>query len=174
MNGFSASEAGHIVNILPPVDITGGKVSQAFSMAGYKHATIIIQVGVSAAAFTKILLDVGTATAAVGTPVANATAIPFNLYTQETAGAANDVQSAIQNIAAAGYTPSANDGIFYVIEIDANELEAALAGALSGTLGQFSYLQLSLTNTSNSVIASAVAILSGSRYAEAQSLTATA
>ena len=53
-------------------------------------------------------------------------------------------------------------------------MEAALAGALSGTLGQFAYLQLSLTNTSNSVIASAVAILSGSRYAEAQSLTATA
>ena len=174
MNGFSVSEKGHVVNILPPVDITGGKTCQAFSMAGYKHATIIIQVGVSAAAWTKTILSVGTATAAVGAVVANATAIPYSQYVQETAGAANDVQAAISAVAAAGYTPSANDGIFYVIEIDADELEAALAGALTGTLGQFAYLQLSFTNGANSVIASAVAVLSGARFANAQSGTATA
>jgi hypothetical protein len=168
MNGFSISEAGHVVNILPPVDITGGKTAQAFSMANYKHASIIIQIGVSAAAFTKILLNL-CSDAAGSNPVA----LPFNLYTQEVAGASKDVLSAIQNIAAAGYTPSANDGIFYVIEIDANELEAAIAGALSGTLGQDSYLQLQLTNGANSVIASAVAVLSGSRFAEAQSPTVT-
>ena len=79
--------------------------------------------------------------------------------------------SAITAVPATGYAPSANDGIFYVIEIDANELEAAIAGALSGTLGQYSYLQLSLTNGVNSCITSAVAVLSGSRYAEAQSPT---
>jgi hypothetical protein len=176
MNGFQIAEAGHLVNVLPPVDITGGKVGcQAFSMAGYKHATIIIQVGVSAAAFTKILVKVGTATAAIGAEVANAVAIPFNLYTQETAGAAQDVLSAIQNVAAAGFTPAATDGIFYVIELDANEIEAALAGnALTGTLGLFTYVQLELTNGANSVIASAVAILSGARFAEAQSPTVTA
>jgi hypothetical protein len=173
MNGFSISEAGHVVNILPPVDITGGKVCQAFSMANHKHASIVIQAGVSAAAWTKIILSVGTATAAIGTAVANATAIPFNLYTQETAGANHDIQSAITAVTAAGYTPSANDGIFYVIEIDADEMEAALAGALTGTLGQFTYLQLSLTNGANSAIASAVAILSGARFSEAQSPTVT-
>jgi hypothetical protein len=174
MNGFNIAEAAHVVNILPPVDITGGKTCQAFSMAGYNHATIVIQVGVSAAAWTKTILSVGTATAAVGSTVANATAIPYSQYVQETAGANNDVTAAISAVAAAGYTPSANDGIFYVIEIDARELEAALAGALSGTLGQFAYLQLSFTNGANSVIASAIAILSGSRYAETQSPTATA
>jgi hypothetical protein len=174
MNGFNVSEAGHVVNIIPPVDITGGKIAQAFSMAGYKHASIVIQIGVSAAAPTAIILSVGTATAGVGTAVANATAIPFNIYTQETAGASHDVESAITAVAAAGYSPAATDGIFYVIEIDANEMEAALAGALTGTLGQFTYLQLSITNGTNSVIASAVAVLSGARFSEAQSPTATA
>lgn len=169
MNGFPISEAGHVVNILPPVDITGGKTAQAFSMANYKHASIIIQIGVSAAAFTKILLNL-CSDASGSNPVA----LPFNIYTQETAGASHDVLSAITAVTAAGYTPSANDGIFYVIEIDANEMEAAIAGALSGSLGQDSYLQLQLTNGANSVIASAVAVLSGSRFAEAQSPTATA
>lgn len=164
MNGFSISEAGHVVNILPPVDVTGGKTAQAFNMALYKHASIIIQIGVSAAAFTKILLNL-CSDAAGDNPVA----IPFNIYKQETAGAVNDVLSAITAVTAAGYTPSAADGIFYVIEIDANELEAAIAGALSGSLGQYSYLQLQFTNGANSVIASAVAVLSGSRFAEAQS-----
>ena len=60
MNGYNISEAGHLVNILPPVDITGGKTCQAFSMANYRHASILIQIGVSAAAFTKIVLSVGT------------------------------------------------------------------------------------------------------------------
>ena len=144
MKGFSISEAGHVVNILPPVDITGGKTAQAFSMANYKHASIIIQIGVSAAAFTKIILNL-CSDAAGDNPVA----IPFNLYTQETAGASHDVLSAITAVPATGYAPSATDG----------------------TLGQDSYLQLSLTNGVNSCITSAVAVLSGSRYAEAQSPT---
>jgi hypothetical protein len=168
MNGFNVSEAGHVVEILPPVDITGGKVCQAFSMAMYRHASILISVGVSAAAFTKIILSIGTATAAIGTPVAGATAIPFTLYRKETAGANNDVLDGGTAVLAAGYTPSANAGIFYVIEIDDAELEAS--GVL---LGADPYLQLSLTNGVNSVIASAVAVLSGARYAGAQSPTIT-
>jgi uncharacterized membrane protein YjjP (DUF1212 family) len=83
MKGLVLAEEAHIVNILPPVDITGGKVSQAFSMAKYQHATIILQIGVSAAAFTKIFVDQGTATAAVGTPIAGAAHIAFSIYTQE-------------------------------------------------------------------------------------------
>jgi hypothetical protein len=66
-------------------------------------------------------------------------------------------------VAAAGYTPTANDGVFYVIEIDGNELPDGSP-----------YVQLSLTNGTNSVIGSAVAILSGARYAEVQSPTETA
>jgi len=162
MKGFIPAEQGHIVNILPPVDITGGKTCQAFSMKDYQHACLLVQIGVSAAAFTKILVSAGTATAAVGATVAGATAIPFALYAQETAGANNDVLGARQAVTSAGYTPSANDGIFYVIEIDANELPDGSP-----------YVQLSFTNGANSVIASAAAVLTGARFAEQQSPTET-
>jgi hypothetical protein len=80
MKGIVTAEQEHVVNILPPVDITGGKTSQAFSMAKHGHATIIVQIGVSAAAFTKIILQAGTATAAVGAVVAGAAALAFSLY----------------------------------------------------------------------------------------------
>lgn len=155
--GFWAAQDGHVVNILPPVDITGGKVAQAFSMGTYAHVSIILQVGVSAAAFTKILVN--ACTDAAGD---NATAIPFNLFKQETAGAANDVLSGLNVIPATGYTPSAADGIFYVIELDAAALPQGSP-----------YVQLDLTNGANSVIASAVAVLSAGRNTSDQSPTVT-
>lgn len=148
MQGTVIAEQLHIVNILPPVDITGGATSQAFSMKNAAHATILLLVGVSAAAWTKILVE--QCTAADGT---GAAAIPFNMYAQETAGASHDTLAAREAVAAGGRTPVAADNIFYVIEIDARELSDG-----------FPYLRLHLTNGSNSVIASAVAILSGLRY----------
>jgi hypothetical protein len=66
-------------------------------------------------------------------------------------------------VAAAGTTPSANDNIMYVIEVDAAEMGDG-----------YTTLELSLTNGVNSVIASAIAILSGSRYAGDQNATAIA
>lgn len=163
MKGIVLAEQAHFVNILAPVDITGGKTAQAFSMANYQHASIVFQIGVSAAAFTKILLN--QCTDASGS---NPTALAFSIYKQETAGASNDVLGARTAVTSAGYTPSANDGIFYVIEIDATEL----LGADNGAEGK--YLQLQATNGANSVIASALAILTGARYAETQSPTVTA
>jgi hypothetical protein len=158
MKGFVLSEQGHVVNVLAPVDITGGVTGQRFSMANYQHASIIFQIGVSAAAFTKIFLKQCTSSGGAG-----ATAIPFSIYKQETAGASNDVLGARTAVTSAGYTPAATDGIFYVIELDANELADGSP-----------WVELSATNGSNSVIASAVAVLSGARYAEAQSPTITA
>lgn len=155
MKGIVISEQGHIVNILPPIDVTGGKTAQAFSMKKHGHASILLQIGVSAAAFTKILVN--QCTDASGS---NPVAIAFNIYKQETAGASNDLLGARTAVAAAGYTPSASDGIFYVIELDASELADGSP-----------YVQLQLTNGSNSVIASAVAILSGARYAGDQSIS---
>jgi hypothetical protein len=158
MKGFVLSEEGHVVQILAPVDITGGITAQRFSMKNYQHASILIQVGVSAAAFTKIILKQCTDAAGDG-----AVAIPFSIYKQETTGASNDVLGARTAVAAAGYTPSANDGIFYVIELDAAELADGSP-----------WIELDLTNGANSVIASAVAFLSGARYGETQSPTVTA
>lgn len=158
MKGYVIAEQGHVVNILAPVDITGGKTAQAFSMKEHGHASIIVQVGVSAAAFTKIIVN--QCTDASGD---NPVAIPFSIYKQEVAGASNDVLSARTAVTSAGYTPAATDGIFYVIELDASELADGSP-----------YVQLQLTNGSNSVIGSAIAILTGSRFAESPSATATA
>jgi len=121
-------------------------------------------VGVSAAAFTSIILQSGTATAAVGATVAGSAALAFNMYKQETAGASHDVLGAPVAETTSGETSvSANDGIFYVIELDANALPDGKP-----------WVQVALANGTNSVIASAVAVLSGSRFAERQSPTVTA
>jgi hypothetical protein len=157
MKGFVIAEEGHVVNILAPVDITGGVTAQRFSMTLYRHASILIQVGVSAAAFTDIVLKQCQKSDGTG-----AVAIPFSIYAQETAGASHDVLGARTAVTAAGYHPSANDGIFYVIELDASELSDG-----------YPWVELSFTNGANSVIASAVAVLSGVRYGEeSKSVTA--
>jgi len=95
--------------------------------------------------------------------VTGATAIAFRVYKQETAGASHDVLDAGTDVTTAGFTPSAADGIFYVIEVDADQLPAGKP-----------YVQLALANTSNSVIASVVAIGSGLRYAGLSNPTVTA
>lgn len=152
--GLTIAEEAHVVNILPPIDITGGVTGDIFSMENFSHATIIVQVGVSAAAFTKIIINECTDFAGTG-----ATGIAHSIYKEETA--AGDTLGARTAVAAAGTTPSATDTIMYVIELDAAELTAGSH-----------FVQLSLTNGANSVIASAVAILSGSRYAGDQNATA--
>lgn len=161
--GFQVSQDAHVVGVLPPIDITGGTYGQAFSMAGFAHATIILQIGVSAAAPGAVTLNAAAATAAQGTEVSSPTALTFDVYKQETAGSANDVLGARTAETTSGFTPTAGDKIFYVIELDADALPAGSP-----------YVQLALANTTNSVIASAVAILSGARFAGDQSLTATA
>ena len=114
-----------------------------------------MQVGVSAAAFTKIIVKEADAASA-----GNANAIAYAVYKEETA--AGDTLGARTAVASAGVTPSANDTIMYVIELDASELTDG-----------FEWVEVSLTNASaNSVIASIVAILSGARYGEDQSATA--
>jgi hypothetical protein len=157
MQGMNIAEVGHVVNVLPPVDITGGASGDIFSMKNYGHATIIVQVGVSAAAFTSIVVNECTALDGTGR-----TAIPFNVYKEETA--LGDTLGARVAVAAAGVTPSANNNIFYVVELDARELSDGSH-----------FVEVVLANDSaNSVIASMVAVLSGSRYAGDQNATAIA
>lgn len=153
---LNIAEQAHIVNALPPIDVTGGKTADVFSMANYKHATIIVAIGVSAAAFTKILVN-EVDNFAGDNPVA----IPYALYAEETV--AGDTLAAKEAVAAAGKTPSANDTIFYVIEVDADELSDGKG-----------FIEVELTNGANSVIASVLVILSGARYGGDQSATAIA
>jgi hypothetical protein len=161
--GFQISQDAHVVGVLPPVDITGGARSQAVKMANHNHLTFLIQIGVSAAAPGAITVEAGSATAAVGSTVTGNTAITFDVYKQETTGADHDVLGTRVAATTAGFTPPATDNIFYVVEIDADALPAGKP-----------YVQLVLGDTVNSVIASAIAVLSGARYAGDQSATVTA
>jgi hypothetical protein len=149
-------EGLHFVNVLPPVDVTGGAAGARFHMRYYKKALVALQVGVSAAAFTKILVKSCSA-ASAGT----ATAIAFSYYACETD--ASDVLGARTASLAAGVTPSAANNIMYVIEVDAAEL-----------LDGHDWVEVSVTNGTNSVIASALAVLSGTRYGQDQSVTVVA
>ena len=153
--GICIAEECHIVNLLPPIDITGGQWTDVFNMEGYSHATIIIQAGVTAAAWTKIIVnECIDATGHSGT----ATAIAHSIYKCETAS--SDVLGARTAVLAAGTTPSANNNIFYVIELDAAELTSG-----------YNWVEISLTDAGNANLVSAVAILSGARYGMDQSPT---
>ena len=148
---FYTSQAGHVVNVLAPVDITGGKTGVPFGLKKHSHASIILQIGVSAAAPGKVQVN-----ACDDNTGANSVAIDFDVFKAETGdgNAGADVLSTrTPCVAANGFVPSAGDGIFYVIELDAAQLPQGKP-----------FVQLSLTNAANSVIASAVAVLSGSRY----------
>jgi hypothetical protein len=157
------AQDGHIVNILPPVNVTGGTTAQAFSMAQADHADIILLIGADASGLGTITVQAGTATAAVGATVAGAAAIPFSVWKQETAGASKDVLGVRTAVASAGFSPSANANIFYVIGVNANDLPAGS-----------NYVQLVLANGANTCIAGAVAILTGLGYAGESNPTATA
>lgn len=146
MIGFNVSEAGHIVQVLAPINISGGKTGQAFSMKSFDHASIIIAIGVSAAAPTAILISQCTNASGAG-----ATAIGFNYYACATAG--GDVLGSVNVATAAGITSiSANDGIFYTIELDSTVLADG-----------FPYVQVSITDSGNTTIAAIIAILSAGR-----------
>ena len=167
MKGFVVAEEGHVVSLLSPKNGTGGVAGQVFSLKRYQHATIIIQLGAQAAQAG--LLTLNACTDAAGD---NPVAIPFYIYKQETAGNSNDVLGTRVAVPATGYQVTANHDTFYVIEIDAAELDANSFPSTAGGEG-YDYLQLELANGANADFFSAVAVLSGARFAERQSPTET-
>jgi hypothetical protein len=144
MRALNLFEEAHIVNALPPIDITGGQSSDVWSMKNFRGANILLQAGVSAAAWTKILLFACDDFA--GT---NPVAIPFKIYKCETA--LDDKFTSNSDVTAAGYTPSANDNIMYGIYVDSQAL---------ASLGK-ECLYVQVTNGANSVIGSMAVILTG-------------
>jgi hypothetical protein len=156
MKGINLAEQCHIVNILPPQDVDTGKTSDIFSMANYAHATIIVTCGSTNADAGNITIEEcddldGTNGAAIG----------FSYYKEETAG--GDTLSAKQTATAAGIDVSGNDNTIYVIEIDASQLSAG-----------YPCLCLKWSDPGGATFGSAVAILSGARYAGSESATAIA
>lgn len=168
MTGFNISEAGHVINLIPPVDGNAGApvTCTRFSMKNWAHASIIVQLGATAGTPTSILLAAYTL-ASGGTR----TAIGFRYYSQLTAGATNDVLSGPTAVAATGLTTvTPNDNTFYTIELDASELSAVTEAGVA----ESPYVQVEVTMPGSSNLVSAVAILSGGRNQYQGSATATA
>ena len=152
--GFNVAEEGHVVNIIAPVDINGGAVvSDYFSMANYAKVQIVLALGVTGAATT---FTVEESDDAAGS---STTAIAFAYYAETTA--AGDTLGVRTAATTSGIAASTNDGIIYVIDIDASQLSDG-----------FPWLVLKLTDPSAATLVSAVAVLSGARYK--QEITQTA
>lgn len=176
MNGFNIAEQGHVATLLPPQNITGASsaapINPAFSMQNYKHASILIILGAEATQDATTLLLYLCNSAAGGSPVA----IPFNAYVQAAGGAGNDVLGSVINVPKTGLVLSAANAPangLIVIEIDANELEAATGGALGGSLGVDSYIGVGLGSPAAADFAAVVVVLSGARYSGVASPTVT-
>jgi hypothetical protein len=161
MEGINLAQECHVASIIDPVDFTGGKTGRWVALKKYRKISFLLRIGVSAAAPPAILVKAATDKNGTG-----AVAIPFDLYAAETAGV--DVLGPRLPQTAAGYTTiSANDGIFYVIELDAAAILSAAGVPPAGE--PFAYVTVNVTNGANSVIASCIAVLSGARYGGDQS-----
>ncbi|SMC38507.1 hypothetical protein [Papillibacter cinnamivorans] len=157
MKGTNIAEQFHVVNILPPQDVDTGKTADIFSMKNYAHATIIVQCGSTNADAGNITIE----ECDNFTPTTD-TAIDFYYYAETTA-AGDTLGARTKAEAATGIDVSANDNTTYVIEIDASQLSDG-----------YPCIELKWSDPGGATYASAVAILSGPRYAEDQSPTAIA
>jgi len=157
MPGITIAEQGHVVNILPPQDVSAGVSSDVFSMKNYAHATIIVTCGATNADAGNITIE----ECDNFTP-SNDTAIDFSYYAETTA-AGDTLGARTAAVAATGIDVSANDNTTYVIEIDAAQLSDG-----------FPCLELKWSACGGATYGSAVAILSGARYGGTESATAIA
>lgn len=152
MSRILLSQNTHPVNILAPVDINGGVNSDVFSMKDCSHVSILIQLGVTGGATTITVEECDDFTPS------NSTAIAFKYAAEETAG--GDTLGSLTDATVSGFAASTNDGIFYVIEIDAEDLSEG-----------YPCLRVCFSDPSGSTIGSAVAVLTGLSYQGDQTRT---
>ena len=164
------TEQHKIVNALVPVDGNGAAlVTDIISLKGWDHCTFILQIGIadtSSASSVNLIANKGEdfITCATG----------FACRYRAELTASGDTLEALTALPAlgvsigSGKTEDYDTGLnFFVVEIDAADLEPTLANP-------FSTVKLSVTMSAHSVLMSAVAILSKGRYQEAMPPTAIA
>jgi hypothetical protein len=157
MSGFNIAEEGHIVQLFEPADHTAAEASLVVRMENYSHMSVIISYGATPRADGLVLVE------SCDNMIPSVhTEIEFDYYEciLDFEGALGDVLSVKKSAAVTGMVPTAVANIFYVIELEASQLT-------SGHIG-FRVRQADPTGAS---IMSAVAILSGSRYASPASPT---
>ena len=157
MSYFNIAQEGHVVSVQLPIDIdtANGATGESFSMENWSHASIVITGGAATGAS-----DV-TVSENTDASQSDTTAIAFKYAIETTAG--GDTLGALTAVSSSGFTMSTNNGTIYVLEIDAADLSAG-----------YNWVTVHFGDPSGSVIVSAVAILSGGRYAGDESATAIA
>jgi hypothetical protein len=150
--GINITEEAHVVNILPPRNLTAAKTSDVVSLKKYSHATVIFQRGATFGGTVALKVkecDDVTPT----TPVA----IKFRYALENTPYATGDAPAVLTwTTATTGITLAASINSYVIIEVDAEELSDGYP---------FFYLT---TGAASAGVAygSAVAVLSGARYAK--------
>ena len=152
MARFYTAQEGHVINALAPVDINGGANSDIFSMKDCSHVSIIIQLGVTGAASTITVEECDDVTPS------NSTAIAFDYYAETTAS--GDTLGAKTAATTAGFATSTNDSVFYVIEIDSEQLTEG-----------YPYLRVVCSDPGASTFVSIAAVLSGFAYQQSENRT---
>jgi len=146
---FDLPAETHIVNALPPLDIDAA--AQTTDWLNLKNASavyFIVSLGVTGAAST---LTVEEATDASGT---SNTAIAFKYRAEDTA-AGDTLDAGYTAATSSGFAMSTNDGVFYVIRVDA----AALSDGSP-------YVAVQLTDPGAATFGQVTAILVNPRYAQ--------
>lgn len=145
--GITIAEECHVVNALVAQDVSGGTFdTDVISMKNAAHATVILALGTTG----------GTSTITVqecdDTTPTNTSAIAFDYYSETTDS--GDTLGDRASATTSGFTTSANDNIFYVIEIDASQLSDG-----------YPYFRVHGTDPSGATYVACIVILSGIRYA---------
>jgi hypothetical protein len=162
MSGFNIAEKGHVVTAIMPHDLQGHAThSDVINMEAYSHLTFIVSLGAASRAAGVITVESCSALGGGGTN----TKIDFSCYKCETAFGSADDDVLGARVAIDDNTgivpPIATTGIFYVIELESSQL-------ISGHVG----FRLDMADPAAECFGGAIAILSGSRFAQPQSVTA--
>ena len=149
----SIAEHMHTILAVAPIDVTGGTTnSDVFSLRDASHVSIGVFLGVTGGTMTCTVEECDNFTPSTSN------AIAFDVYKEETAS--GDTLGTRVAATTAGFATSANDGIFYRIEIDADTLTEG-----------FPHLRVVLSNPGGTTIAAVIADLSGLNFQGDQTRT---
>jgi len=151
---FYLAQEGHPVIGVYPISFNGGKSTSCINMGNFSHVSFILACGAHVGnAMTIIVEECTGANGAGNNPIA------FDVYKAETAD--TDVLGARVPTLSTGFSTSANNDVYYVIEIDSTQLDPG-----------YPYVRVSASDPSGAQLASVIAICSGSRLAGDKSPTA--
>lgn len=152
MSGINLAEETHVIPILYPISMNAIATEPDYvNMENYSHLSIIIALGATNA-------NPVTFTVKYSSSSSGGTAMAFNYYAETTAS--TDVLGARTAATTAGFA-AANDStsnIFYVIEIDASEIPDG-----------YNFVGLVASGATTTTPGCAIGVLSGPRYAGAES-----